>query len=84
MAIFQRACSRQPLQRLSGEILVCVIDMMDQHRSEIKLKSWLVSAGRDSGPGAPLNVPLTPASNFIFGGGRQYSRGDGDADLGGA
>jgi cystathionine gamma-synthase len=50
---------------------------MDEHRSEIKLESWLVSAGRDSEPGAPLNVPLIPASNFIIGGERQYSRGDG-------
>ncbi len=50
---------------------------MDEHRSEIKLESWLVSAGRDSEPGAPLNVPLIPASNFIIGGGREYSRDDG-------
>ena len=50
---------------------------MDEHRSEIKLESWLVSAGRDSEPGAPLNVPLIPASNFIIGGGREYSRADG-------
>jgi cystathionine gamma-synthase len=54
-----------------------VIDTMDEHRSEIKLESWLVSAGRDSEPGAPLNVPLIPASNFIIGGGWQYSRDDG-------
>jgi cystathionine beta-lyase/cystathionine gamma-synthase len=54
-----------------------VIDTMDEHRSEIKLESWLVSAGRDAEPGAPLNIPLIPASNFIIGGGRQYSRGDG-------
>ena len=50
---------------------------MDEHRSEIKLESWLVSAGRDSEPGAPLNVPLIPASNFIIGAGREYSRNDG-------
>ena len=54
-----------------------VIDTMDEHRSEIKLEPWLVSAGRDSEPGAPLNVPLIPASNFIIAGGRQYSRDDG-------
>ena len=52
---------------------------MDEHKSDIKLESWLVSAGRDAEPGAPLNVPLIPASNFIIGGGRQYSRGDGTA-----
>jgi len=50
---------------------------MDENRSEIKLESWLVSAGRDSESGAPLNVPLIPASNFIIGAGREYSRDDG-------
>lgn len=44
---------------------------------EVKLESWLVSAGRASEPGAPLNVPLVPASNFILGKGRGYSRDDG-------
>jgi len=43
----------------------------------IKPESWLVSAGRASEPGAPLNVPLIPASNFIIGTGREYSRDDG-------
>ncbi|HET6231786.1 MAG TPA: PLP-dependent transferase, partial [Longimicrobiaceae bacterium] len=37
----------------------------------------LVSAGRPSEPGAPLNVPPVPASNFIIGAGRDYSRDDG-------
>ena len=50
---------------------------MKNQKSELNLESWLVSAGRDAEPGAPLNVPLVPASNFIAGGGRQYSRGDG-------
>jgi cystathionine gamma-synthase len=45
--------------------------------SGIKIESWLVSAGRSSEPGAPLNVPLVPASNFILGKGRSYSRDDG-------
>jgi len=44
---------------------------------EIKLESWLVSAGRASEPGAPLNVPLVPASNYILGTDRGYSRDDG-------
>jgi cystathionine gamma-synthase len=44
---------------------------------DIRLESWLVSAGRDSAPGAPLNVPLIPASNFILDSGRAYSRDDG-------
>lgn len=45
--------------------------------SGIKPESWLVSAGRASEPGAPLNVPPIPASNFIIGKGREYSRDDG-------
>jgi cystathionine gamma-synthase len=43
----------------------------------ITVDSWLVSAGRSPEPGAPLNVPLIPASNFIIGSGREYSRDDG-------
>lgn len=54
-----------------------VIESMEQHPSGIKLESWLVSAGRASEPGAPLNVPLIPASNFIIGHGREYARDDG-------
>ena len=45
--------------------------------SKLHLESWLVSAGRSSEPGSPLNVPLQPASNFIHGSGRSYSRNDG-------
>ncbi|MDQ0589953.1 trans-sulfuration enzyme family protein [Variovorax paradoxus] len=50
---------------------------MEKHTSAIKLESWLVTAGRASEHGAPLNVPLIPASNFIIGSGREYSRDDG-------
>ncbi len=50
---------------------------MDRHSSGITLESWLISAGRASEPGAPLNVPPIPASNFIIGRGREYSRDDG-------
>lgn len=39
--------------------------------------SWLVSAGRPEEAGAPLNTPLVPASNFLLGGGREYSRDGG-------
>lgn len=39
--------------------------------------SWLVNAGRPTEAGAPLNVPLVPASNFVIGNGREYSRDDG-------
>src|SRR5579859_6102285 len=40
------------------------------------VESWLVSAGRDRRPGSPLNVPLCPASNFVLGERRAYSRDD--------
>jgi cystathionine gamma-synthase len=41
------------------------------------IESWLVSAGRDRRPGSPLNVPPWPASNFVLGERRAYSRDDG-------
>ena len=41
------------------------------------VKSWLVSAGRDRRPGSPLNLPPYPASNFVLGEHRAYSRDDG-------
>src|SRR5687767_3454702 len=50
---------------------------MAKSESALSLASWLVSAGRDAQPGAPLNVPLVPASNFILGSERAYSRDDG-------
>jgi cystathionine gamma-synthase len=37
----------------------------------------VVSAGRDRRPGSPLNVPPWPASNFVRGADRAYSRDDG-------
>jgi cystathionine gamma-synthase len=40
------------------------------------VESWLVSAGRDRRPGSPLNVPPIPASNFVLGDHRAYSRDD--------
>src|SRR3954454_12374496 len=43
------------------------------------IESWLISAGRDRHPGSPLNVPPIPASNFVLGEGRAYSRDDGTA-----
>lgn len=36
-----------------------------------------MSAGRSKRAGDPLNVPLGPASTFILGSGREYSRDDG-------
>lgn len=41
------------------------------------VESWLIAAGRDRRPGAPLNVPPCPASNFVLGDRRAYSRDDG-------
>ena len=41
------------------------------------VESWLVSAGRNRRPGSPLNVPPWPASNFVLGEQRAYSRDDG-------
>src|SRR5688572_9613544 len=41
------------------------------------VESWLVSAGRDRRQGSPLNVPPTPASNFVLGERRAYARDDG-------
>lgn len=50
---------------------------MNPSPTDLKPASWLVTAGRRSEPGAPLNVPLVPASNFIIGSGRAYARDDG-------
>jgi cystathionine gamma-synthase len=41
--------------------------------------SWLVAGGRDRRPGSPLNVPPVPASNFVHGADRSYSRDDATA-----
>ena len=45
--------------------------------SASSVESWLISAGRDGRPGMPLNVPPCPASNFVLGERRAYSRDDG-------
>ena len=48
------------------------------HRDDDQsVESWIVSAGCDRRPGSPLNVPPIPASNFILGADRAYSRDDG-------
>jgi cystathionine gamma-synthase len=44
---------------------------------QLRIETRAVSAGRSSDAGAPLNEPLVPASNFILGGEREYSRDDG-------
>lgn len=50
---------------------------MGESSKDLKPESWVVAAGRSAEPGSPLNVPLVPASNFIIGSGREYSRDDG-------
>jgi cystathionine gamma-synthase len=42
-----------------------------------RLETRAVVAGRPTSEGAPLNEPLTPASTFVLGGNREYSRDDG-------
>jgi cystathionine gamma-synthase len=50
----------------------------EHHAGELgSVESWLVTAGRDRRPGSPLNVPPIPASNFVLGERRSYSRDDG-------
>jgi cystathionine gamma-synthase len=44
---------------------------------QLRLETRVVSAGRPTTAGAPLNEPLCPASNFVLGGNRSYSRDDG-------
>jgi cystathionine gamma-synthase len=50
---------------------------MYDHPPGLRIESWLVTAGRQSVPGAPLNVPPTLASNFILGGDHGYARDQG-------
>src|SRR5438067_3829132 len=53
-------------------------DATRPHASDVRsIESWLVSAGLDRRPGAPLNVPPCPASNFVLGADRAYARDDG-------
>jgi cystathionine gamma-synthase len=42
-----------------------------------RIATRVISAGRPAVIGAPLNTPLVPASNFVLGGDRGYSRDDG-------
>lgn len=52
---------------------------VDQPSESISPATWLISAGRPVAEGEPLNTPLIPASNFILGGARAYSRDDATA-----
>lgn len=44
--------------------------------NDIAPATWLVGGGRPHRPGAPLNHPIVPASNFEHGEARIYSRAD--------
>lgn len=41
--------------------------------------TWVVTGGRSDDPGAPLNVPIEPASTFRYDGPAPYARGAGTA-----
>src|SRR5688500_4473009 len=44
----------------------------------MKPETWAIVGGRPGNvPGAPLNTPLVPASNFVLGTERLYSRSEG-------
>ncbi len=45
---------------------------------EVTPETWAIIGGRpEDRPGAPLNVPMMPASNFLYGADRGYSREEG-------
>ena len=46
-------------------------------RAVLKPETWAIVGGRRREPGAPLNTPLVPASNFVHGTERIYSRSEG-------
>ena len=46
-------------------------------RVQRRFETRAVTAGRPTATGSPLNEPLVPASTFILGDGREYSRDDG-------
>jgi len=50
---------------------------MGQQRLSMRPQSWVVWAGREDLPGAPLNVAPVLASNNVHGDGRSYARTDG-------
>jgi cystathionine gamma-synthase len=70
-------CASDPIVPPPDFARLEVSESMEKRHSGIKPESWLVSAGRAPEPGAPLNVPLIPASNFIIGEEREYARSDG-------
>lgn len=52
-------------------------DMAMLEKTVLEMRSLVVHAGRNGEAGSPLNVPLVPASNYILGADRGYSRDDG-------
>ena len=47
------------------------------HHDELRPETWVVVAGRPQPvPGAPLNTPVIPASNYVLGSERIYSRNE--------
>lgn len=50
---------------------------MKNKSKSLQMESLMVSAGREKEIGKPLNVPITLASNFIYGGQYEYSRNEG-------
>ncbi len=44
---------------------------------QMRPETWAITAGRPDGPGEPMNVPMAPASTFLHGGERLYSRNEG-------
>lgn len=47
---------------------------------DVKPDTWLIAAGRpESVPGAPLNTPVIPASTYVLGSERIYSRNESTA-----
>jgi cystathionine gamma-synthase len=62
---------------MGREIFIGGLAQMGTNPLAMNPESWLVSAGRPTEAGAPLNVPPVPASNFIIGLGREYARDDG-------
>ncbi|OZM72827.1 cystathionine gamma-synthase [Amycolatopsis antarctica] len=47
------------------------------NENEWSARTRAIQAGRPSGAGEPLNTPIVPASNFVAGSDRQYSRENG-------
>lgn len=45
-------------------------------RDDVSAQTWLVSAGRPTAPGQPLNTPIIGASTYMIGGERVYSRNE--------